>query len=517
MSNTPTITNLTNINGQVTSAVTSINANFASIVAAFENTLALNGGQGVPMEAALDMNSFTILNLPTPQNPTDPIRLQDLENTYLIGNPFISTTSYTAYARLGPDGLGLMPFGGFTGNNVNITTTYTNSSTAQVANFFGYNFLSSTANGPAYANVTCFISSEKESFLTSILPGELDLIYMTARQGDQGDLGGILLDLQKTRFSTPFSVNTSDEGGIVAWEAQVAVVNAGGFPALQMHSIQGFAEGAGGLSNATGFGGYNEAHVGIWYSANHVDTLNTNANANSPTFFTASISSTTMTVTGIGNFTQPIQVGMIVTGSNTQVSAGTVITAFVSGTQGGIGVYTVNNSQTVTSQALYATWYGWQYAFSATQNRVVGSQYFAISGDQNTLGYKPGDIIQGIVGGGNSKVLRTTSVGVFSILNDAATTSLFQITDAGLAIFASTVESNSSFIAAASTAIPAGGSYGYLLSSHANFGITFGSGLPTLSAAQGSIYLRSDGSSTSTRLYVNTNGTTGWTNLTSAT
>lgn len=47
--------------------------------------------------------------------------------------------------------------------------------------------------------------------------------------------------------------------------------------------------------------------------------------------------------------------------------------------------------------------------------------------------------------------------------------------------------------------------------------ITAGAGAPTASAAQGSLYLRTDGSSTSTRLYVNTNGTTGWTDFTSAT
>ena len=75
------------------------------------------------------------------------------------------------------------------------------------------------------------------------------------------------------------------------------------------------------------------------------------------------------------------------------------------------------------------------------------------------------------------------------------------------------------FTAYSGTGIPAGGTTGagLKLSSTANFGVFFGSGAPTLSAAQGSLYLRSDGSSTSTRLYVNTNGTTGWTNFTSAT
>lgn len=71
----------------------------------------------------------------------------------------------------------------------------------------------------------------------------------------------------------------------------------------------------------------------------------------------------------------------------------------------------------------------------------------------------------------------------------------------------------------ANTAVPAGGTagVGYKFSSTANLGVFFGSGAPTLSAAQGSLYVRTDGSSTTTRLYVNTNGTTGWTNVTTAT
>ncbi len=63
------------------------------------------------------------------------------------------------------------------------------------------------------------------------------------------------------------------------------------------------------------------------------------------------------------------------------------------------------------------------------------------------------------------------------------------------------------------TAIPAGGTNGAGLkvSSTSNFGVFFGSGAPTLSAAKGSLYLRSDGSGINDRMYVNTNGTTTWT------
>jgi hypothetical protein len=74
------------------------------------------------------------------------------------------------------------------------------------------------------------------------------------------------------------------------------------------------------------------------------------------------------------------------------------------------------------------------------------------------------------------------------------------------------------FTVLSGTAAPAGGTTGsgIKLSSVANFGIFFGSGVPTLSAAQGSLYLRRDGSSTSTRAYINTDGGTTWTSITTA-
>lgn len=70
----------------------------------------------------------------------------------------------------------------------------------------------------------------------------------------------------------------------------------------------------------------------------------------------------------------------------------------------------------------------------------------------------------------------------------------------------------------ARSAVPAAGnnSLGIKFSTTNNFGVFFGSGVPTLSAAQGSIYLRTDGSSTSTRMYINTTGSTTWTNVTTA-
>lgn len=104
---------------------------------------------------------------------------------------------------------------------------------------------------------------------------------------------------------------------------------------------------------------------------------------------------------------------------------------------------------------------------------------------------------------------------IFSTTADGGTTPAerFRIDSAGLGSFVGVLN------VASGTATPAAGSTAarLLFGTTAGFGIYYGSGAPTVSAAQGSIYLRSDGSSTSTRLYVNTNGTTGWTNFTSAT
>lgn len=48
-------------------------------------------------------------------------------------------------------------------------------------------------------------------------------------------------------------------------------------------------------------------------------------------------------------------------------------------------------------------------------------------------------------------------------------------------------------------------------------GFYAGTGAPAFTAPKGSIYSRTDGSSISTRLYVNTDGATGWTSVTTAT
>jgi hypothetical protein len=80
------------------------------------------------------------------------------------------------------------------------------------------------------------------------------------------------------------------------------------------------------------------------------------------------------------------------------------------------------------------------------------------------------------------------------------------------------IAANGVITASASVATPAGGSTSarLLLGTTAGFGIYYGSGAPTVSAAQGSIYIRSNGTTTNDRFYINTNGSTTWTAVTTA-
>ena len=87
----------------------------------------------------------------------------------------------------------------------------------------------------------------------------------------------------------------------------------------------------------------------------------------------------------------------------------------------------------------------------------------------------------------------------------------------GAATSVATVAATGTVTARSASGLTAGGAAGFIGTNvAAGMGIYFGSGVPTVAAAQGSLYLRSDGSTTSTRAYINTNGSTTWTALTTA-
>lgn len=81
-----------------------------------------------------------------------------------------------------------------------------------------------------------------------------------------------------------------------------------------------------------------------------------------------------------------------------------------------------------------------------------------------------------------------------------------------------TVDNDGRVRSASNIAPSAGGATacGIVFSSTANLGHYGGTGAPTLSAAKGSTYVNTTATTTTTRMYINTDGGTTWTNFTTA-
>ena len=107
-----------------------------------------------------------------------------------------------------------------------------------------------------------------------------------------------------------------------------------------------------------------------------------------PAEFTASIAATTMTVTSVASGT--IKVGMGISGSG--VTAGTTVTAFVTGS-GGTGTYTVSTTQTVSSTTITSTGFPITRNGNTTQgtfspfSQTGWGNYFDGTGDYLTVPY----------------------------------------------------------------------------------------------------------------------------------
>ncbi len=96
-----------------------------------------------------------------------------------------------------------------------------------------------------------------------------------------------------------------------------------------------------------------------------------------------------------------------------------------------------------------------------------------------------------------------------------ATAATFGTSTSVTSLAATNITATATVTARSGVALTAGGAPGFIATSAANnMGVYFGSGVPTVSAAKGSLYLRSDGTTTNDRAYINTDGATAWTALT---
>lgn len=225
-----------------------------------------------------------------------------------------------------------------------------------------------------------------------------------------------------------------------------------------------------------------QPQIGVGYY-NQTSTTSTTIGTGSKTFTVSTPSTSSAYIVGTR-----VRVAYTTTPSNWMEG---VITAF-SSTSLTVDVDTVGGSGT------HATW---TFSVAGVNNSslVVGATAIT-SGTTGRVLYDNGGVLGEYTTTGNPSSV---------VLSDTPTLTTPNIGSA----------TGSSFSATATirilnaTAPPAGGTtgYGYKMGSGTNFGIFYGSGAPTLSANQGSLYVRSDGAP-----YYNNNGTTGWTAIAAA-
>ena len=240
------------------------------------------------------------------------------------------------------------------------------------------------------------------------------------------------------------------------------------------------------------------------------------ANVNS-TLFTGT------TVSVSGNITGANIIGIIAAGANTITTSGAVT---FSATTASIGI---GNSQTTGALVIG----GASGTGAMTIGRSTASQATNIqggitgSGNTKTISIGSGGLAGSTTTIDIGPVSATTAAGTVTF-NTATLVAIGNTSGTALSVAGNVIGGNvlSSAVVSAvgaatilsGTAVPAGGTTGsgYKLSSTANLGVFFGSGAPTLTAAKGSLYLRTDGTTTNDRMYVNTNGSTTWTAVTTA-
>ena len=195
------------------------------------------------------------------------------------------------------------------------------------------------------------------------------------------------------------------------------------------------------------------------------------------------------TVTAVGNV-----VGGNVVGGN--ILTGGRVSATGNITGGNITAVTVVTTPRIVTNSLRSD----DSSFVTIEDGLNVEQGLVISGDLNTTGNITGG---NVLGGAN--VNATTHTGTTVSVSGNITGGNVLSSAVVSAVGAATILSG--------TAVPPGGTVGagYKFSSVANFGVFFGSGAPSLVAAKGSLYLRSDGSTTNDRMYVNTDGFATWT------
>lgn len=503
------------------SAVQTVNANFAAIQTAFLDVLSLSGVSPNQMKSTLDMNSNQIINLPPPATINSPARLIDVASgsitittattgtaghavPFLDGNNTWSGTNAWSLTSLGTTtGLAITETAsgnipsGYNANSINLNDTGINAgSNSSFALAVNQTFGGSGTQGGRYAisGQTIINSPTNAGNANRVYVGVLGTATVNSSDGGAGltfgtAAGNFLGGLSQVNVSGA-ATNLLGVNGL----ASSIQMNSGS--STWQKTLLSLSSAAGDVSNGAVINAmiecFNEpGTTAKWSQALLID------NAAGSGSFPVGGSGTLIKATA-GSVAQGIDFTGMTFSGNAFSSPAFAVSSFGTISTGAFGIVNGNmNFNGITSGFLTLACNNTSTLLTVSQPMQIG--VIGTTGGQLTLA--------GASSG--SAVIAASSSGSSLLLNSTVTVA----SGGGVSTTGNFVLTNSL------GAVPAGGagSNGFFYGSGGLLGVYFGSGAPTVSAAQGSVYVRTDGSSTSTRLYVNTNGSTGWTNFVSAT
>src|SRR5260221_3205208 len=503
-----------------TSAVNTVNSNNAAITTAFTDVLSRSGISPNQMGSTLDMNGNQIINLPFPTTLNSPARLVDVTNAQNISIvnattgtsghtvPFLDgTNTWSAPQTITLNSLGVNSgltlnetVSGTTGIDLNINViNISDNVNAGAAEIYALaiedSFGSSTAKGArvgfgSFLNLTSATSATNTNraytsiFGSSTASSSDNGTGVTSGTGAGQIQGGVFLGQAFAPATNLLGVNgaafqTNMVSGSSVWAKSL----------IQAFSNSGDSVNGSGINamlwlfNQTG-------STAKWTNAILVD------NQGGLGTFPLSASGTVLKTNG-GSAANGIDFTGTAFSNTTFASSG-----FSVGPSGAIqsGNPTISNGQISLN--------GITSGFMSFSVNALGNTLNAQSSTNSS------NILIGNVGTSAGSLTLAGLTSGSAVISCSATAGSLQLGGGNLIVDnAGNLFTNSSIRVGTSTAPIAGGdvNHAYTMSNTSGFGIYYGSGAPTITAAQGSLYLNTTGATNVTRAYLNTTGSNVWT------
>jgi hypothetical protein len=217
-----------------------------------------------------------------------------------------------------------------------ITASFTTTFVGTIANTTNILNVNSVSIGALYLGTVLNATGVTGLYITSFVSGTGGTgTYMLSGNATQVIASGTITG---TFNSSLFTASISD------FDMYVTAVGSG-----TIYIGSSLTSGTGVLSNTFITSQASGTSGGVGYYTLKTSDKNGSFGTGNIVNITGNISGTTLTVTAVSGL---VSIGMVLTSTTLTISANTYVTAFASGTNGGVGTYTINNSQSVAQSAI---------------------------------------------------------------------------------------------------------------------------------------------------------------------